>query len=82
MSNLKFKDALTHHPSLLQLQMPHSLHYGPLPPSHEIGYILTCINHFTRWPEAIPISNIVTETVACALIHSELDISLGCPFYC
>ena len=41
---------------------------GPLPPSQGYTYLLTCIDRYTRWPEAIPLSTITSEAVAQAFI--------------
>ena len=41
---------------------------GPLPPSKGFTYLLTCVDWFTRWPEAIPLTNITAESVAQAFL--------------
>ena len=40
---------------------------GPLPQSRGVTHLLTIVDRFTRWPEAIPLSNTSTTTCACAL---------------
>ena len=41
---------------------------GPLPPSRGNIYLLTCVDRFTRWPEAIPLPDCRTPTVASAFL--------------
>ena len=51
---------------------------GPITPASERGhrYILTLVDYATRYPEAVPLKNIDTETVAEALLdmYSRLGI--------
>ena len=51
---------------------------GPFSPPSEKGhrYILTLVDYATRYPEAVPLKNIETETVAEALLdmYSRLGI--------
>ena len=51
---------------------------GPFSPPTDRGhrYVLTFVDHATRWPEAIPLKNITTVTVAEALF--EIFSRLGC----
>ena len=42
---------------------------GPLPPSNGYSYLLTCVDRFSRWPEAIPLTNITAESVAKAFVE-------------
>ncbi|CAH8648714.1 unnamed protein product [Schistosoma haematobium] len=51
---------------------------GPLPPSHGYDHILTCIDRFARWPEAIPITSITAETVAHRFVERWIAL-YGCP---
>ena len=41
---------------------------GPLPPSKGYTYLFTCIDRYTRWPEAIPMADATAESCASALL--------------
>ena len=45
----------------------------PLPPSHGYTYLLTCVDRYTRWPEAIPLSTITSEVVTRAFISGWIS---------
>jgi len=51
---------------------------GPLPVSSGFRYYLTAINRYTRWPEALPLSDITAEAVAKAFVSVEIA-RFGCP---
>lgn len=43
---------------------------GPLPTSNNAKYLLTCIDRFTRWPEAWPVDSMCAHTVASVLVSN------------
>ena len=42
---------------------------GPLPSSKGYTYLFTCVDRYTRWPEAIPMTDATAESCASALLN-------------
>jgi len=53
---------------------------GPIYPASDQGnrYLLTLVDYATRYPEAAPLKNIDTETVAEALVSMFSNIGIPC----
>ncbi|GFY22927.1 hypothetical protein TNCV_2181881 [Trichonephila clavipes] len=51
---------------------------GPLPPSDGFQYLLTMIDRFSRWPEAVPIPDTTAKTISRAIFHHSIA-RFGCP---
>ena len=45
---------------------------GLLPPSQGCSYLLTCVDRYTRWPEAIPVHDATAEFCAKALLFGKI----------
>lgn len=51
---------------------------GPLPISQGMRYVLTMVDRFTRWPEAIPLATIDAETISKCFLERWVAL-YGCP---
>lgn len=43
---------------------------GPLPPSRGFTHLLTIVDRFSRWPEAVPLTDTSTPTLCAALMYN------------
>ena len=59
---------MTFEPPDARFDVVHINLVGPLSSFHGYQYLLTCVDRFTRWPEAIPLTDITAKSVARAFI--------------
>ncbi|GFS45527.1 transposon Ty3-I Gag-Pol polyprotein [Trichonephila inaurata madagascariensis] len=60
-------------PTVERFQHVHVDLVGPFPSSDGFTFLLTCIDRYTRWPEAIPVSGISAEAVAKSFIANWIS---------
>ena len=58
---------------MLDFNAIHIVLVGPLPPSQGYTYLLTCVDRFTRWPEAFPLVDITADSVARAFVQGWIS---------
>ena len=77
------------HPPVRRFDSVHVDLVGPLPVSEGYRYLLTLVDRFTRWSEAIPLQDIRAETCCSAFLRvwvarfgvpSEITIDRGTQF--
>ena len=68
-----YSPAATFTPVSERFHHVHLVLVGPLPLSNGCRYIFTCVDRFTRWPEAAPIAYITADSVARAFIATWIS---------
>ena len=68
--NKTIQPPILHYPTGSRFETIHMDIVGPLPECNGYQYILTILDRKTRWPEAIPIRQITTQSVVAVLLNT------------